>query len=210
MESRHQQWENALILLGNELPDFLPSPQLIPPDTAKDTVCEWLADLPRPLLGLLPGAARGPSKQWPAERFLAVARTWQSDIGGTAVWMGTPNDRELCRNLAERCGPPSTSFAGDTSLPEFTALLAAMQAVVANDSGGMHLAAAVGTPVVGIFGQTDPGKTAPLHPQAVVVKAKGSSHRAIRREDPAAVKALASIPVEEVLEPVLAFADSRA
>jgi heptosyltransferase-2 len=208
-ETRHQQWENAALVLGQDLPESLPVPALNPPEKAVQDVNRWLADLPHPLLAVIPGAARGPSKQWPADRFQTVASAWQSKTGGTALWLGTSADRTLCQDLAARCGNASRSFAGETSLSQFTALLTAVDAVAANDSGGMHLAAAVGTPVVAVFGRTDPDKTGPLYPGSVVVRAEGLADRAIGRHDETALQALASIEIERVQEPVLAIAGWR-
>lgn len=203
---RHQQWENALLLLGDDLPDTLPSPGIRPPESAVDEVLDWIADLPLPRLALVPGAARGPSKQWPAAHFLEVARAWQQETAGSTLWLGAPADRRLCDDLADACGPSSRALAGRTSLAQFTALLSIAGAVVANDSGGMHLAAAAGTPAVAVFGRTDPAKTGPLHPDAVVVRAAGPADRAVGRDDEAARRALASIEVDRVREPVLAIA----
>lgn len=206
---RHQQWENAWLMLGDECPDTLPAPGLVPPEEAVDETLDWIADLPRPRLAAIPGAARGPSKQWPADRFLEVARAWLRETGGSVLWLGAPADRALCEEQARRGGGASRSLAGETDLRQFTALLSLADAVVANDSGGMHLAAAAGTPVVAVFGRTDPDKTGPLHPDAVVVRAVGPADRAVGRDDKSARRALASIEVERVREPVLAIARRR-
>jgi len=207
-ESRHQQWENARLLLP-ELPGKLPRPQLTPPEAARAKAAEWVQTLPRPLLAVIPGAARGPSKQWPSDRFAQVAQIWQEETKGGVLWLGTSSDEALCRSLAETGGTTARSLAGNTSLGEFTALLETVDGVVANDSGGMHLATAVDTPVVAVFGKTDPGKTGPLHPQAVVVQNAVTGDRRIAREDAEAVQALESVSVGQVSEPVLAIASRR-
>ncbi len=204
-EQMHQQWENARLLLP-DVPADLPPPRLTPPVAARAKAQEWIQNLPRPLLAAIPGAARGPSKQWPADRFAQVAQLWQEETKGSVLWLGTPSDEALCRSLAEKGGPDARSLAGKSSLGEFTALLETVDTVVANDSGGMHLATAVDTPVVAVFGKTDPRKTGPLHPDAVVVKASAEGDRRIARTDAEAVQALESVSVEMVSEPVLAIA----
>ncbi|MBQ3672811.1 MAG: lipopolysaccharide heptosyltransferase II, partial [Kiritimatiellae bacterium] len=89
-------------------------------------------------------------------------------------------------------------------------LLASCDAVLCNDSGGMHLASAAGTPVVAVFGRTDPDKTGPVGPGAVLVRAEGVSvSRRVARDDPAAVAALASIAPERVAEPCIRLLGGR-
>lgn len=111
-------------------------------------------------LALAPGAAFGPAKQWPPEHFLKIAQ-WQISRGGRVVFVGTgkeaPVTSELCKSI-----PHSIDLAGKTNLAELMAVLAASESVVANDSGAMHLAAAVGTSGVAVFGSTDPIATGPI------------------------------------------------
>ncbi len=207
---RHQQWEVATILLPAPLPRQLPPPRLHPPETDREQARTWMTDLPAPRLGLIPGAARGPSKRWPGERFLAVARAWIEHTGGGVTWLGTPEDVPLCRELSRDLpAPHSLLLAGKTRLTGFAAVLEALDAVVANDSGGMHLAAATGTPVVGIFGLTDPAKTGPLHERAVGMQHAEQVSRSIARDSEAARTALAAISPEEVIERVLAIPPSN-
>jgi heptosyltransferase-2 len=203
---RHQQWENLDLLLPGDPPNTLPPPRLTPPSAALNSVAEKIAHLPLPRLALIPGAARGPSKRWPSERFLSVARVWVEQTGGSALWLGTPDDAALCEELHRQLpNDHSMNLAGKTGLSEFAALLQTAEKVVANDSGGMHLAAAMGTPVVAIFGLTSPLKTGPLHPEAVVVQQAERFDRAIARDSDAARAALEAVSAAEVIEHVLAI-----
>ncbi len=204
MEPRHQQWENARLLLG-DLPQELPFPRLEAPGEAREAAGKWLDPLPGPRLALIPGAARGPAKRWPADRFRAVAEAWIAERGGSVCWLGTPADAELCARLNTGLGERGVSLAGSSSLEEFAALLGAVDGVLANDSGGMHLAAAMGTPVVAVFGLTDPAKTGPLHPSAIVVQAPGIKNRRIARDSGEARAALEAVTLEAVREHVLAI-----
>ena len=153
-----------------------------------------------PLVGVIPGAARGPAKRWP--HFAAAARLVSGAVPGARFAVcGGAGEAELCEAVARAIGPAAASVAGRTSLPQFASLLASCAAVLCNDSGGMHLASAAGTPVVAVFGRTDPGKTGPIGPGAVLVRARGVTvSRSIARDDPAAVAALAAIAPDEVAD----------
>jgi len=104
-------------------------------------------------LGIAPGAAFGPAKQWPAEYYAAVAKQHVAR-GGRVVFVGTAKEAPVTSQLAMEL-PGSLDMAGKTSLTQLMAILARCRRVVANDSGAMHLAAALGTPGVAIFGSTD-------------------------------------------------------
>ncbi|MEP7118464.1 MAG: lipopolysaccharide heptosyltransferase II [Acidobacteriota bacterium] len=128
--------------------------------------------LPRgEIVVLAPGAAYGRAKQWPPERFAALARTLRHTRGLTPVLVGAGGDAvagsEFRQALAAVPGGSDTQAAvvnliGKTDLATLAAVLARARAVVANDSGAMHLAGAVGVPVVAIFGPTNERQTAPL------------------------------------------------
>ena len=123
-------------------------------------------------LALAPGAAYGPAKQWPAEHFLAVAK-WHVANGGRVVLVGTKKEQEVTAWIAAQV-EGALDLAGRTSLDELMAVLAVSRKVVANDSGAMHLAAAVGTSGVAVFGSTDPIGTGPIGaPWRIVVSNEG-------------------------------------
>ncbi|MBP5545335.1 MAG: lipopolysaccharide heptosyltransferase II [Kiritimatiellae bacterium] len=196
LEDAHQSLEYARIMgvEGSPLP---------PPSAAIDH-----ARLPSPpalpdgdFLAILPGAARGGSKRWPPERFAAVAaRAIDAGLAASAVVCGTQGERAECDSVAAALGSRATNLCGATGLPALAAVLAKSRAVLSNDSGGMHLATAVGAPVVAVFGLTDPDKTGPLG-RAAVVAAQGVPHsRAIPRESAAAESALRSVSPESVFD----------
>lgn len=115
------------------------------------------------------GATYGPAKQWDAKHFTQLARMLHEARGLHPVFVGSPSagERALAEELAEASG--GTALAGHTDLPTLAAVLDAAALCVANDSGPMHLAAALGTPTVGIFGSTSPAWTAPRGPAACSV-----------------------------------------
>ena len=151
-----------------------------------------------PTIGVVPGAARGDAKRWTG--FAEAVKIVLRDVPACRVVVaGAKNEMALCSRVAEAIGPAAVSVAGRTSLPEFAALLGHCQLVLCNDSGGMHLASAAGVPVVAVYGLTDPDKTGPIGPGAVVVRAAGvRPSRDIARNSHAAIAALASIRPEEV------------
>ena len=205
---RHQAWEYAAVLAPGA--QALPPPQLAIPQIAREAATRRLGALPRPLIGVMPGAARGPAKRWPAERFTETAKTLRAMLGGSVIIMGGAGDAEACAAVAVGVGGTALNLAGATALPEWAALLAQCGVVLCNDSGGMHLAAAVGVPVVAIFGITDPARTGPLGTRCRVVQRSALRNRAVPRKSAAAVAALAAVSAQEVAAAALDLMGSGA
>jgi heptosyltransferase-2 len=115
-----------------------------------------------------PGAEFGPAKRWPAPAFGELAQTLAAR--GAAVWLlGSASDAGPCSEVARASGGAATDLAGRTTLDDAIELIAAADVVVTNDSGLMHIAAAVGTPQVALFGSSSPKHTPPLAANARVV-----------------------------------------
>jgi heptosyltransferase-2 len=121
-----------------------------------------------PVLALCPGAEYGPAKRWPAAHFAETAVVYRKR--GWAVWLfGSPADREVAEEVDRAAGGGCVNLAGATSLGQAIALLSLAEAVVTNDSGLMHVAAALDRRQVAIFGSSSPGMTPPLSARATVV-----------------------------------------
>jgi histidinol-phosphate phosphatase family protein len=119
-------------------------------------------------LVLSPGATFGPTKQWPEDRWVELIAALRPSVSEVVVvGGGGAAERRLCEGIAARA--EAACLAGETSLPELAALLEKAALFVGNDSGPMHLAAAMGTPTVGIFLSTSPGWTAPRGASAAAV-----------------------------------------
>jgi len=119
----------------------------------------------RPVIGLCPGAEFGPAKRWPTEHFSSIANTLINN--GHQIWLfGSNKDNEVTQSIKDSLPQQSqehcNNLAGSTSLIEAIDLMAACNIVVSNDSGLMHIAAAVGCKVVALYGSTSPGYTPPL------------------------------------------------
>jgi heptosyltransferase II len=153
---------------GAALPAEWPAPELKVPaaDVAAWRSQQGLAADSRPAVALAPGAV-GPAKRWPAAAYAALSQKLLAD--GFAVWvLGGPGEKALA---AEIVGDTAARDLTATDLRQAILALAAAVAVVSNDSGLLHVAAALGTPTVGIFGPTSPWHWAPLNPLAAKIQA---------------------------------------
>ncbi|HVY69561.1 MAG TPA: lipopolysaccharide heptosyltransferase II, partial [Verrucomicrobiae bacterium] len=166
-------------------------------------------------IGLNPGAEYGPAKRWPVENFAGAAIELARQTGCRLAIFGGPGDAELTKGLEERIragakeagtNPETTSLAGKTSLRELCATLACCRLVVTNDTGPMHLAAAVGTPVVVPYGSTAPDLTAPGlpgDPRHQLLRSTAPCAPCFLRECPIDFRCLRGIAVGQVVEAAL-------
>lgn len=124
-----------------------------------------------PIVGFAPGAAYGHAKRWPPSRVMDVIVRLTRERGATCVLLGAPADRDAGREIESSLPSDvrAINLIGRTDLREFAGVLARCRAFVSNDSGGMHLAAAMGVPVTAIFGPTDERVTAPLGEHDVLI-----------------------------------------
>lgn len=205
-EHQHQQWEYVDILKLGNIND-LPSPKLNVPDTIPNILTKKLKGKPSPkLIAILPGAARGPSKQWPKENYISAAKNISARCNSVFVILGTDNESELCSSVCSAIGDNAISLAGATSLSELIAVLSKCATVLCNDSGGMHLSACTGTSVVAIYGITDPTKTGPLGDGHKIIQAKNVTvSRDIPRDSAEACTALRSIEPEQVADATISI-----
>ena len=155
------------------LPAAWPLPELVAPAAEVEA---WRAqrDLPRgaPVLVICPGAI-GPGKRWPVEGFAEAASALAED-GATVCVLGGPQERQLATEIIRHAGARVKDFT-DTDLREAVLTLKAANLAIANDSGLLHVAAAAGTPTIGIFGPTDPKLWGPLNPLAAIVEPDGDA-----------------------------------
>ena len=116
-----------------------------------------------------PGAEYGPAKCWPAERYAELARALHARHGQPVLLLGSAKEAVLCEQIAAAAPGACRVLAGQTTLIDAMALIAAARGMVSNDSGLMHVAAAFGVPQAAVFGSTSPEHTPPLNPRAQVV-----------------------------------------
>jgi heptosyltransferase-2 len=124
----------------------------------------------RPLIGLNPSATFGPAKQWFPERYAALGERLHRRYDAAIVIFGGPADRDLGQSITGMMACPVIDLSGRTSLGEAMALIDRCSAFVTNDSGLMHVAAALDTPLVAIFGSTNSTTTSPYSPTSRIVR----------------------------------------
>lgn len=125
---------------------------------------------PRFLLGLAPGAAFGPAKRWPPDRFAALADRLIEVLNADALIFGSAAEKEMAEAVANEMDHTPVIIAGETTLRQSMALFDRCRVLVTNDSGPMHLASAMALPVVAVFGSTDARATGPFGPYTRIVQ----------------------------------------
>jgi heptosyltransferase-2 len=165
---------DRFVALGMEnkaaLPQNVPLPSLMAqPDNALQTLHRHGHKPPQtPVLGLCPGAEYGEAKRWPAEYYAEVARSALDQ--GWEVWLfGSDKDVAVTTLINELCANQCLDLGGKTRLGEAIDLMSLTTAVVSNDSGLMHVAAALDKRTVAIFGSSDPYHTPPMNAQATIL-----------------------------------------
>jgi heptosyltransferase II len=123
-----------------------------------------------PRIALAPGAAFGPAKCWLPERFAGVCDRLIADSGANVIIFGAASESDAAERIVGAMRRPPVNLTGQTSIAETPGLLSACDVFLGNDSGSMHVAAAVGLSVVAIFGPTDPYGTAPLTERKTILR----------------------------------------
>lgn len=156
-----------------------------------------------------PGAEFGPAKRWPSTYFAELAKTILANRPDAQILLGSPKDRAVCDEITAIV-PQAHNLAGSTSLSEAIALISRAAAVVTNDSGLMHIGAALGRPVVAIYGPTDPRHTPPLSQLAQILWLHIECSPCQQRECPLGhqncMKQILPADVWQPLQPMLAAA----
>ena len=168
---------------ATELSD-IPKPKL-ETDPAEITAAlqKHVLNTKQPVLALCPGAEFGVSKKWPSKHYAVVAQHYLKK--GYQVWlMGSEKDRSDCHAINQLCDQSCHVLAGKTSMPEAIDLISVASLVVSNDSGLMHIAAALQKPLVAVYGSTDPGHTPPLSSNHAIARLGLECSPCFKRECP--------------------------
>ena len=177
-----------------------PEPRMVLPDRVMNLAGERLkregVDRSRLILGLQPGAAFGPAKRWLPERFAALADRCAERWGAQILLFGSAKERGLVESICRQMHAQPVNLAGATTLLEFMALLKNCQALVANDSGPMHLAAALEVPLVALFGSTNERATGPLGSHIAIVKVPVECSPCLRRTCPIDFRCMKNLTVD--------------
>ena len=158
------------------------------------------------VIGVSPGAAYGTAKRWPPERFAAAAAKVAAALDAAVALFGSRQEQPLCEQVRQSLDGKVRhvrNFAGQTSLGEFIELAASCRAFLTNDSGAMHIAAALGVPTVAVFGATDHAATGPAGPRALVVRELVDCSPCLLRECPIDHRCMWRVTAELVAEAAL-------
>jgi heptosyltransferase-2 len=168
-----------------------------------------LNKIKNPIFGLNPGAAYGPAKRWPVEKFIAAAKEIQQKTNCVWLLFGRKGDIQIANQMVSAIHhSPFTihNFAGKTSLRELMSLLKLCRVLLTNDTGPMHIATALGTPVVVPFGSTSPELTGPGLPgnaRNQLLKSDAPCSPCFLRECPIDFRCMNGINVDRVVEAIL-------
>ena len=168
----------------NEIVRPMPPPFLSVSDGQRSQVlAKFGLALDKPVAVFCPGAEYGPAKRWPAHYYAELAQQLRTQ--GYSVWLvGSPNDKAVADTIVALGNGPCRNRCGVTDLAEAIALMSCADLVVSNDSGLMHIAAALNRPMLAIFGSSSPQFTPPLSDKAQVLKLDLSCSPCFKRECP--------------------------
>ncbi len=215
----HEQFYYLELLRRAGWLDALPSEtfiKLVVPEENRQRAAEFLlaanANPQRTWIAIGAGASYGSAKCWPPDRFAELANHLQSQWNADVILFGTPTESAVSNAIIAGMRQPPIDLTGKTSIADLPALLSQCRLFIGNDSGAMHVAAAVGLPVVAVFGPTDPFGTAPVTQRLSIVQEKTycspcflrrcpTDHRCMTAVTPSAVETAARqwISAAEVL-----------
>jgi heptosyltransferase II len=153
------------------------------------------------------GASYGSAKCWPPDRFAKALNALLENAGVDVILFGTPAELPVSSAISAELQRAPINLTGKTSIADLPALLSQCQLFLGNDSGAMHVAAAVGLPVVAVFGPTDPEGTAPVTPRVTVVQQKPYCSPCFLRRCPTDHRCMTAVTpamVESALQAALA------
>lgn len=170
---------------NTQLPESLPRPSLTADLAQAQSLCKTLniPNITSPILGLCPGAEYGEAKRWPLEYYAevanaAIAKGWQ-------VWLfGSERDKPITARIHQLTQNRCVDLGGRTTLGDAIDLMSLCHTIISNDSGLMHIAAALDKKLIAIFGSSDPYHTPPMHPNAVIEYLKLDCSPCFKRECP--------------------------
>jgi heptosyltransferase II len=149
---------------------------------------------------LNPGAAYGSAKRWDERRFAEVADTLADDLRLSVAIIGSESERPIAQEIGRRMKKPAAILSGQTSLEALIGVLAGCSLMITNDSGPMHMAAALGVPTLAIFGPTDDRVTAPCGPRTRIVKEQVECSPCLLRVCPIDHRCMTGVTVNKVCE----------
>ena len=184
------------------LPDVAPVSLRVSPESAAraEKLLNGTGCAPGSLrVALGAGAAYGTAKCWPANRYADLARRLVADHGAHVLLFGAASEAAVAAEVELGAGPGIVNLIGRSAIGDLPALLSRCRMFIGNDSGAMHVAAAVGLPVVAVFGPTDPDGTRPLTPQLSIVQRRVACSPCFLRHCPIDHRCMKSVELDAVL-----------
>ena len=157
-------------------------------------------DAGEPLIGLNPGASYGGAKRWLPDRFAEVADYLHAKHHARAILLGSATELPIARHVASMMRSSAVNLAGETTLGQLMGVISECTLLITNDSGPMHLAAALSVPQVAVFGSTSDVATGPLSSVAEVVRVPAECSPCFLRECPTDFRCMIGITVGHVIE----------
>ena len=167
------------------------------------SLTKFMREGTRPFFAINAGAEYGPAKRWLPERFAEVAKRVSDEVDCRWLLLGGPGDVAIAGQIAATIGNDVVNVAGKTTLLELCELMKFCRLLLTNDTGPMHLASAVGTPLVAIFGSTSAELTGPLGTHVSIINAAVECTPCFLRECPIDFRCMNSITVDQVTAAVL-------
>jgi len=202
--SRHQVFYYLDLLHSLGLKTAPPELKLaVPPgksQAARDRLVSVGLDPGKPVVIICPGASYGPSKRWPASRFARLASLFQERKAAQILVIGSTDEAEIAASMASSMEKKPAVLAGETTLADLMGLISRASLFVSNDTGPMHMANALGVPVVAIFGPTEPAVTGPFQKPSVCLKKEVPCWPCSYRKCPYDHRCLTGIDPEEVFQ----------
>ena len=203
--SVHQQ-DYFLTLVKSVFPDITAAPARIEPSAeAMEASLSLLPESGRPLAGIGFGATYGSAKMWPAERFAALIDHLAPHVD--VALLGASADREVEAKVMGMSRHKPLSLVGRTDIPTLAAIMKRLDVYITNDTGPMHLASAVGTPVVAIFGPTDPNETAPRGAEVKIIYQMADCAPCWKRQCPVDHRCMTALGADYVFKAAMEYLD---
>jgi heptosyltransferase-2 len=175
-----------------------PDVRLSPPAPWPERAAALLG-APGPWIGLNPGAFYGSAKRWEPTRYAAAGETLARETGARIAIVGGAAERPLGEAIAAALTVPARVLCGETTLGELVGVVSRLSLLLTNDSGPMHVAAALGVPVVAVFGPTDWRETGPVGPRQRLVREPVHCSPCLLRECPIDHRCMRRVDVERVV-----------
>jgi heptosyltransferase II len=169
-------------------------------EEARDFLARRGIDFSRPVIAIGAGSTNSEAKRWPAERFSKLIQMLRADLGANIILLGSEGDMVVSAAISNAAEMKPLDLTGKTSVADVTAILSVANLLISNDMGLAHVAPAVGTPTIVIFGPTNPITTRPFSPLAEVIRHAVECSPCMLRQCPIDHRCMIRISAESVFD----------